>query len=155
MGTSAGNADIGGRSGYNNDGPGVASGDSSSPFGAPLVARLDFYRRIRQGLATAEELLPAGMLSAAPLGKASSPPTPLRATVTSLTSDGLACPTGEFTFLGASLQVNSLLLELRRGRERWSSRQGAAVVGTTVVGKVTAAAASCCREIVAYCLTLL
>ncbi|CAM9527624.1 unnamed protein product [Ectocarpus sp. 12 AP-2014] len=93
LGTSAGNSDIGGRSGHNKAGTGVASGDSSSPFGAPLVARLDLFRRIRQGLATAEELLPAGMLSAAPLGMASSPPTPLRTTVTSLTSDRLVCPT--------------------------------------------------------------
>ncbi|CAM9935690.1 unnamed protein product, partial [Ectocarpus sp. 13 AM-2016] len=93
LGTSAVNADIGGRSGHNKAGTGVASGDSSSPFGAPLVARLDLFRRIRQGLATAAELLPAGMLSAAPLGMASSPPTPLQTTVTSLTSDGLACPT--------------------------------------------------------------
>ncbi|CAM9738441.1 unnamed protein product, partial [Ectocarpus sp. 6 AP-2014] len=91
--TRAGNADIGGRSGHNDNGTGVASGDSSSPFGAPLVARLDLYRKIRQGLATAEDLLPAGMLSAAPLGMASSRPPPLPATVTSLTSDGLASST--------------------------------------------------------------
>ncbi|CAN0484337.1 unnamed protein product, partial [Ectocarpus sp. 8 AP-2014] len=88
--TRAGNADIGGRSGYNDNGTGVASGDSSSPFGAPLVARLDLYRKIRQGLATAEDLLPAGMLSAAPLGMASSPPMPLPSTVRSFTSDSLA-----------------------------------------------------------------
>ncbi|CBJ28621.1 hypothetical protein Esi_0110_0047 [Ectocarpus siliculosus] len=91
--TRAGNAKIGSRSGFNDIGTGVASGDSSSPFGAPLVARLDLYRKIRQGLATAEDLLPAGMLSAAPSGMASSRPTPLPATVTSLSSDGLASST--------------------------------------------------------------
>ncbi|CAM9626574.1 unnamed protein product, partial [Ectocarpus fasciculatus] len=97
-------ADIGGRSGVNgggggnDDGTDGRSGDSSSPFGAPLVARLDLYHRIRQGQATAEDLIPAGML-AAPLGKASFRPKLVPKALTPPTIDNLASPTDASTVI--------------------------------------------------------
>lgn len=60
------------------DGTGTlaTSGAPSSPLGAPFAARVEFYRRVRRGLVTHNELLPESMLLSATAVSAGCSPGP-------------------------------------------------------------------------------
>lgn len=56
-------AALGGRVGDGAGTTATAGEGISSPLGAPFAARVEFFRRLRRGLVTANELLPESMLS--------------------------------------------------------------------------------------------
>lgn len=63
-GNDSNTSSVGGDGDGGGDGTGTSAtnGGQSSPLGAPFAARVEFYRRVRRGLVTHNELLPESML---------------------------------------------------------------------------------------------